>query len=314
MKAVILKIENNKIGGLQFTELPVPSIKDDEVLIRVLAIDINPVDNKTLHGEGQFDNIKKDNPVIPGWDASGIIEAAGSKVTKFKTGDHVFGLLNFPGHGKTYAQYVSAPASHIALKPDNIDDETAAASSLSALMAYQALKEANIKPGERVFIQGVAGGVGFFALQIAKYMGAYVIGTAMAREEVFLRENGLDEFINFQTTDFEKATNNIDFVLDTLGGKNVVKAFHVLSPSGRVITIPSGVDDEWKVTAKEHGINAQFLFVHSSGEDMAVIADLLERGIIKPNIAHRFQMNDIIHVHELMSARKISGKIVITFQ
>lgn len=312
MKAIILTHDGEKIGGLQAAELPIPQIKDDEILIKVRAIDINPVDNKTLQGKGQFNNIKTDDPIILGWDASGVVDAVGNDVTDFKIGDHVFGLINFPGHGKTYAEYVAAPASQMALKPDNVDDETAVATTLSALMAYQAIHKANIKEGERVLIQGVAGGVGFFALRIAKSLGAYVVGTAMAKEEGFLKANGLDELIDFQTTDFEHATKNIDFVLDTLGGKNILKAFNILSPKGRLITIPSGVGDDWKSVAEERGIDAQFLFVHSSGEDMAAIADLLRLGVLKPNIAHRFKMTDIIHIHELMSAGKIFGKIVVT--
>jgi NADPH:quinone reductase-like Zn-dependent oxidoreductase len=312
MKAIILTREGDKPGHLEFAELPIPAIKADEVLVRVHAIDINPVDNKTLEGKGQYANIRSDDPMILGWDASGIIEATGKAVTRFQKGDPVFGLLNFPGHGRTYAQYVAAPASQIALKPGNIDHETAVASTLSALMAWQAIKEAGIKAGERVLIQGVAGGVGFFALRIAKSLGAHVIGTAMAQEEAMLRENGLDEFIDFQTTDFERVTRDIDFVFDTIGGHSVIKAFNILKPGGRLITIPSGVGDEWKTVAAERGINAKFLFVHSSGEDLAAIAELLEKGEIHPNIAHRFQMADIPRIHELMSARKIVGKIVVT--
>lgn len=314
MKAIILKHQGDKIEGLAPAEIPVPDISESQVLVKVHAIDINPVDNKTLQGEGQFGNIKNDDPIILGWDVSGVVVAVGHGVSAFKAGDPVFGLLNFPGHGRAYAEYVAAEASQLALKPANVDDGMAAASTLSALMAYQAIKKANIKPGERVLIQGVAGGVGFIALQIAKSLGAYVIGTAMGKEEVFLKQNGLDEMINFETTDFEHATSNIDFVFDTLGGKNVIKAFTILSPNGRLITIPSGAGEEWKEVARERGIDASFLFVHSSGEDMQALAKLLERGVIKPNIAHRFKMEDIVSIHEQMTAHKLFGKIVVLFE
>lgn len=313
MKAIILTHNNDEIGGLEFADLPIPEINDNEVLIKVNAIDINPVDNKTLSGKGQFNNIKAANPIILGWDVSGVITGIGKNVTSFKTGDHVFGLLNFPGHGKTYAEYVAADPTQLALKPENIDDETAAATTLSALMAYQALMEANLKPGERVLIQGAAGGVGFFALQIAKHLGAYVIGTATAADAEFLKNHGLDELIDFKTTDFEQATSNIDFVLDTLGGQSTLKAFNILSPNGRVITIPSGVGDSWKTVATQRHINAQFLFVHSSGTDMKALAELLKKNVIRPNIAHRFKMEDIIAIHEKMSTGKIWGKIVVSF-
>ncbi|MHA4740326.1 NADP-dependent oxidoreductase [Dyadobacter sp. MSC1_007] len=313
MKAIVLKREGDQIKGLITADIPIPVISDNDVLIKVNAIDINPVDNKTLHGNGQFDNVKNDEIIILGWDVSGVISEVGKDVVRFKAGDAVFGLLNFPGHGKTYAQYVAADPAQLAIKPANVDDETAAATTMSALMAYQAIREARIKPGERVLIQGVAGGVGFFALQIAKQLGAYVIGTAAGKHEEFLRENGLDEMINFQTADFELATSNIDFIFDTLGGKSVIKGFNILNPNGRLITIPSGQGEEWKELAKEHGVNAQFLFVHSSGEDMQALAALLEQGIIKPNIAHRFKFDDIADIHERMSTGKISGKIVVSF-
>ena len=311
MKAIILTHDGDKPGELRLAELPIPGIQADEVLIRVHAIDINPVDNKTLQGKGQYTNIRHDDPMILGWDASGTVEEIGAGVGQFKKGDAVFGLINFPGHGRTYAEYVAAPAAQLAFKPDNVDDETAVATTLSALMAYQAIREAEVKPGERVLIQGVAGGVGFFALCIAKSLGAYVIGTAMAQEEQMLKKHGLDEFINFQTTDFEKATRDLDFVFDTLGGKSVIKAFNVLKPTGRLITIPSGAGDDWKAVAAARGINARFLFVHSSGEDMAAVAVLLRQGVIRPNIAHRFAFDDIPHIHELMSTGKIVGKIVV---
>ena len=129
-----------------------------------------------------------------------------------------------------------------------------------------------------------------------------------------LMKSGLDEFIDFQTTDFEQVTHDLDFVFDTLGGKSVIKAFNVMKAAGRLITIPSGMGEEWKEVAAARGIDARFLFVHSSGDDMAAVAALLKEGVIRPNIAHRFAFQDIPHIHELMSAGKIAGKIVVSFR
>jgi NADPH:quinone reductase-like Zn-dependent oxidoreductase len=308
MKAIVLK----DINILEDVILPVPVIKADEVLIRVTAIAINPVDSKTLRGKGQYERIKNDGPVILGWDVSGEVTETGAEAGQFKAGDEVFGMINFPGHGKTYAEFVAAPAQHLALKPSSISHEEAAATTLSALTAYQALQRADIKPGDRVFIQGAAGGVGYFAVQIAHHLGAYVIGTAKTEDKELLEKAGLNELIDYKTTAFEKATDHIDVVLDTLGGENAIKALSVLKSGGHLITLPSGAGEDWKPVAQEKGIHAEHYSVHSSGEDMKVLADWLAKGIIRPNIAHRFQWKDIIHIHELMLAGKISGKIIVS--
>lgn len=311
MKAIILK-HTAETNTLEAANLPVPAIKADEVLIKVIAIAINPVDSKTLRGKGQYERIKNDEPVILGWDVSGEVIETGAEVSQFKTGDEVFGMINFPGHGKTYAEFVAAPAQHLALKPSSISHEEAVATTLSALTAYQALQKTNIKPGYRVFIQGAAGGVGYFAVQIAHHLGAYVIGTAKTEDKDLLEKAGLNELIDYKTTAFEKATDHIDVALDTLGGENAVKALSILKPEGHLITLPSGAGEEWKPVAQEKGIHAEHYSVHSSGEDMQVLANWLAKGIIRPNIAHRFQWEDIISIHEQMLAGKISGKIIIS--
>lgn len=310
MKAIILK----QVNELELAEIPVPEIKAGEVLVKVKAIDVNPVDNKTLQGKGQYAVIKDNNPVILGWDISGEVTEVGAGVTQFKKGDAVFGMVNFPGHGKAYAAYVAAPAAHLALKPANVSHEEAVATTLSALTAYQAIRTANVQAGERVFIQGVAGGVGFFALQIAKRLGAYVIGTAAAKDAAIVQAAGLDELIDYKTQAFEKATGNIDFVFDTLGGDAAIKAFDILRPGGRLITIPSGKGEDWKTVAAERGINAAHFRVHSSGEDMQVLAGWLQDGSLKPNIARQFRFSELIQVHALMSAGKLNGKLVVSYE
>jgi NADPH:quinone reductase-like Zn-dependent oxidoreductase len=266
-----------------------------------------------LNGKGQYGRIKNDAPVILGWDLSGEVVAVGSGVNTFKKGDDVFGMINFPGHGKTYAEYVACPAEHLARKPLQVSHETAAATTLSALTAYQLLKQFAVKPRSRVLVQGAAGGVGYIAVQIARHLGAYVIGTARAKDRKLLTAAGLDELIDFETQDFRKTTGHIDMVLDTLGGDAVEKAFEILNPNGTLVTIPSGAGDSWKRVAEEKGINASSFMVQSSGKDMMVLADWLEKGIIKPHIAHTLQFDEIPDIHEMMEAKKISGKIVVRF-
>lgn len=313
MKAYIVT-GTGTAAALQLADIPVPVIGPEEVLVKTMAIDINPVDSKTLQGAGQYNNIKNDPPLILGWGLSGVVVQAGNAVHGFHTGDEVFGLVNFPGHGKTYAEYVAVPAAHIARKPAGVAHTTAAATTLSALMAYQAMREARIRPGEKVLVQGVAGGVGFPAFQMAKDLGAYVVGTAATRDIPWLLQQGLDEAIDYTTTDFETATGNIDFVLDTLGGKNVIKAFNILSAQGRLITIPSGAGDEWKAVAQQRKVNATFLFVHSSGQDMQVLAQWLAEGKLNPRIAHLFRFADIPLIHRQMLEKRLSGKTVVSME
>ncbi|PMD88754.1 oxidoreductase [Siphonobacter sp. BAB-5405] len=234
MKAIVMESLAGR-NQLQLRNLPRPRIQSGEVLVQVKALSINPVDHKTLQGKGQYENIKNDPPLILGWDIAGVVVE--STATAFKMGDEVFGMINFPGHGKAYAEYVAAPAEHLALKPTSVSFEIAAGTALSALTAYQAIRKAAVKAGERVFLQGAAGGVGFFVVQMAKALGAYVIGTAKTEDEAILKARGLDEWINYQTTDFEQATQDIDFALDTLGAEAAVKALHILKPTGRLITI-----------------------------------------------------------------------------
>jgi NADPH:quinone reductase and related Zn-dependent oxidoreductases len=310
MKAYILT-GTGAADALQLTEIPQPSIQPHEVLIKALAIDINPVDSKTLQGAGQYNKIKDDSPVILGWGLSGVIEKTGSAVPDLQPGDEVFGLVNFPGHGRTYAEYVAAPAAHLAKKPANIFHEAAAASTLAALTAWQALQQAALQPGERVLIQGIAGGVGFPAFRIAQEKGAYIIGTASAKDIAWLKQQGVHEVIDYKNTDFEKATSNIDFVLDTLGGEAVIKAFNILGPRGRLITLPSGKGDAWKAIAEQKGIHAKHMFVRSSEEDMQAIATRLHDGRLQPHIAHRFTFDQIPFIHQQMLNKKLSGKIVV---
>ena len=194
MKAIILK-EAGSADKLEMAELPKPLINDREVLIQTKAISINPVDIKTRTGKSLYSELRSQNPfIILGWDVSGIVIEAGNSVTGFKPGDEVFGMINFPGHGKAYAEYVAAPAEHIALKPATITHEQAAAATLAALTAWQALvTNAKVSKGQKVLIQAASGGVGHYAVQIAKFLGAYVVATSSAANRDFVLSLGADE-------------------------------------------------------------------------------------------------------------------------
>ncbi len=203
MKAIILK-EAGGPENLEITEVPIPTANKGEVLVKVKAISINPVDIKTRKGLALYGKLQEDKPIILGWDIAGEVVEVGEGVTTLEIGDEVFGMINFPGHGKAYAEYVTAPAEQLAEKPEFISTQEAVAGTLAALTAWQVLiDEAKLQPGERVLIHAAAGGVGHFAVQIAKYLGAYVIGTASDPNYDFVKELGADEFVDYKQVRFE---------------------------------------------------------------------------------------------------------------
>ncbi len=312
MKAVVLKDFGN-VDNLTIKEIPIPTILANEVLVQVKAISINPVDIKTRTGKALAEKLKGENPLILGWDISGIVTEVGSAVTSFKKGDEVFGMVNFPGHGKAYAEYVAAPATHLALKPKNISHQAAAAATLAALTAWQAIvTSAKIKAGQKVLIHAAAGGVGHYAVQIAKHLGAYVIGTSSSRNKNFVLDLGADEHFDYQKQRFEDISNSIDFVLDTIGGENTNHSVDTAKKGAIVISLPSGLSEDVAEKAKAKGVNAYFLMVQSNGEDMKSIAHLLQAGKIKSHIMNIYTLDQIAEAHLQIETGRTQGKIVIT--
>jgi len=300
------------VENLVGTEIPVPDISDNEVLVRVKAFSINPVDIKTRLGRGQASRLKEYNPMIPGWDISGIISKTGKSVATFKNGDEVFGMVNFPGHGKAYADFVAAHESHLALKPANVSHEEAAAASLAALTAWQILKEKfSIKPGDKVLIHAAAGGVGHYAVQMSKYLGAYVIGTASALNKEFVISLGASEHIDYEAQRFEDVVKDIDFVLDSIGGDYIDRSLKVLKPGGTIICIPSGANEFVKEKAAAKGMRGETFRVLSDGRNMKEISDLLRDGIVKSYVSKTFAFEEIQSAHRHIETGKTKGKIVV---
>lgn len=309
MKAIALKTA----GGteqLEYIETARPDIQHDEVLIKVKAISINPVDVKSRSGKGMYGRIEEENPIILGWDISGIVEESKSKA--FKTGDEVFGMVNFPGHGKAYAEYVAAPANQLVLKPENISFEAAAASTLAALTAWQALvKNAGVQKGQHVLIHAAAGGVGHMAVQIAKYLGAAVTGTSSLKNKDFVLSLGADKHIDYHGFNWESAPKEFDFVLDTIGGDTIDDSLEVTKTGGTIISIPTGPNEKVKEKAAAKGVKGYPILVHSDGEDMKQIAGLLETGALKPHISKIFPFEQMREAHLAQETGRTVGKIVI---
>ena len=312
MKAIVLQ----DFGGTEnliHKDIPTPSIKDNEVLIQSKALSINPVDIKTRSGKGMANRIKDLLPVVLGWDVSGVVVETGKNVTRFKVGDEVFGMVNFPGLGNAYAAYVAAPASHLALKPATITHEAAAAATRAALTAWQAVvTEAKVRPGQRVLIQAAAGGVGHFAVQIAKHLGAYVVGTSSAANKTLVLGLGADEHIDYHTQPLDAAGSDYDFVLDPISGDNIERSFEVVKKGGIALSIVSAFADLIKEKATAKGINGYFFMVSPNEKDIQSIADLLAKGIIKPHVSKTFPFEEMAAAHETLATGRTLGKIVVT--
>ncbi len=310
MKAIVLK-EAGNVENLEYVELAKPTLNEGEVLIKVKAISINPVDVKSRAGKGVYGRIKTENPLILGWDISGIVEE--TKSLDFKVGDEVFGMVNFPGHGKAYAEYVAAPANQLALKPKNISFEDAAASTLVALTAYQALvHNANIQEGQNVLVHAASGGVGHIAVQIAKHLGAKVTGTSSAKNKDFVLSLGADSHIDYHGFDWKSAGRTFDFVLDTIGGDNIDHSLEVTKEGGSIISIPTGLNEQVTSKAESKGVKGYFILVQSSGEDMKQIASLLESGAVKPHVSKSFPFEQMREAHLEQETGRTVGKIVVT--
>ncbi|HLI93497.1 MAG TPA: NADP-dependent oxidoreductase [Puia sp.] len=308
MKAIILK-EFGGIERLQIAELANPGVGEEEVLVRVKAIGVNPVDAKTRAGKGLAGMLKDDQPVILGWDISGTVEKSTSHL--FTEGDEVFGTVRFPGHGKAYAEYVVAPAEQLALKPENITHEQAAASCLAPLTAWQAFSDyGRLRPGQRVLIHAAAGGVGHFAVQIARHIGAFVIATSSASNKDFVLSLGANEHIDYKTERFEDVAAEMDFVLDTVGPENADRSLQVLKKGGTLICI-AGLSDATKEKAKARGIFALGMTVQSAGEDMQHLAQLLEEGELKPEVSKVFGFGEMGEAHQQIESGRTKGKIVV---
>ncbi|RJS60313.1 NADP-dependent oxidoreductase [Bacillus sp. PK3_68] len=308
MKAIVIEQYG---GSEQLKEMNIqkPSAGKNEVIVKLHATSINPIDWKLREGYLQT-MMPFEFPIILGWDASGIIEEVGENVEGFKAGDRVFARPETTNRG-TYAEY-TAVDSHLLVKiPDNISFEEAACVPLAGLTAWQCLFDfGEVKAGDKVLIHAGAGGVGTFAIQLAKHAGAYVAATASTHNVELLQSLGADQVIDYKKQDFETALADFDFVLDSLGGENQEKSFTVLREGGRMASIVSEPDQE---KAALRNIKAKNIWLVPNGEQLAKMADLLAQGKLKVIIGHRFPLTaeGIKEAHALSETHHAKGKIVI---
>lgn len=292
---------------LVYEDAPCPRARDGEVLIRVHAAGINPVDWKVRAGLLN-DMIPNTFPLVLGWDVSGVVESIGRGVSRFAAGDEVFSRPDISRDG-AYAEYIVVNESEVARKPRSIDHIHAAALPYAGLTAWQSLFDtAALTAGQRVLIHGAAGGVGHLAVQLAKWQGAYVIGTASARNHDFLRKLGVDQVIDYPTQRFEEAVQPVDVVFDTVGGDTQERSWPVLKRGGILVSVASPPSAE---TAAEYGVRQALVMVRSDAAQLAEIAKLVEGEKLKAIVETILPLSDATRGQELSERGHTRGKIVL---
>jgi len=330
MKALVFK----RYGGpdqIAFADIPRPVPKPDEILVKVHAAGLNPIDNAIP--KGTFKPILKFQlPATLGSDLAGIVVEVGSRVTRFKPGDAVFASIFDLGTG-AFAEYAVVPENAAALKPANLDFVQAASIPMVGLTSLQALKErAQIKPGQKVFIPAGAGGIGTFAIQLAKHLGAKVATTTSAGNVDLVRSLGADEVIDYKKQEFENVLRDYDAVLGTVRGDSIKKSLQILKSKGMVVSLIGPPDAAFgrsrgmnfvmvfvfgllsrKIIrlAKKRGVEYSFLFVHPDGGQLTEIAKLLDAGTIRPVIDKVFPFNQAKEALAYLEKGRAKGKVVV---
>jgi NADPH:quinone reductase-like Zn-dependent oxidoreductase len=302
MKAVRI----HQYGGpeqLRLEDVPRPRPNAGEVLIRVIAAGVNPIDWKIRAGYMK-DVMAVTMPLIPGTDVSGVVEAVGPGVTGFKKGNEAFGVGNFG-----YAEFVVAKESELALKPSSIDHAHAAAIPVAASTAWQALfNGAGLASGQKVLVHGAAGGVGGFAVQFAKTKGAHVVATASGRNQSLLRELGVDEAIDYEKNKFDDLVRDVDVVLDTQGGDTQQRSWKVLKKGGILVSIvqPPAAEE-----AARYGVRSTMFVRQPNAGELSEIAKLIDSGKVKVVVETVLPLSQARRAQELSQAGHARGKTVL---
>ncbi len=330
MKAFIIdrygKKERGRIG-----EVPVPQIGQDEVLVRIHAASVNLLDAKIRNGEFKL-LLPYGLPLVLGNDVAGVVVRVGADVRRFKPGDEVYARPDRDRIG-TFAEHIAITQDALALKPNNLSMEEAAAVPLVSLTAWQVLVEtARLSQGQKVLIHAGSGGVGTIAIQLAKHLGAFVATTTSTGNVGWVKALGADVVIDYKTQDFHKLLRGYDVVLNSLGGDVLAKSLQVLKPGGRLISISGPPDPafatelglSWPLKqvmrllsyrirkqAKRHGVSYSFVFMRASGEQLREIGALIEEGVITPIIERVFPFESIAEALAYIEKGRAKGKVVV---
>jgi len=304
-------ITQHTFGGpevLTIVDAPTPRPRPAEVLVRVEAIGLNPLEPRLRAGE--FPLLGRP-PFVLGWDISGVVETA--ETWRFRPGNEVFGMPLFPQAANAYAEFVAAPALHLARKPASLSHVEAAALPIVGLTAWQGLVDlGGVTAGDRVLVHGGGGGVGHVAIQLAKSLGAQVIATASGSKREFVTELGADEVIDYTEADFAEVVGDIDLVLDTLGGDVAWRSLEVLRPGGHLVTAVAEEDRD--LIAKFEAAGRRFSGIGVDPDPVALrgLADLVERGELRVHVQETFPFDRIADAHRLLEGGHLQGKVVLT--
>jgi NADPH:quinone reductase-like Zn-dependent oxidoreductase len=309
MKAVRIKRYGNE-EVVELAEVERPQLGENQLLVKVRAAAVNPVDWKIRDGLGEMFGLRP--PLILGCEVAGTVEAVGSRgpsrtVGGFVAGDDVYGYLG--AHSGGYAEYVAAPASEFVRKPKHIDFDTAASVPVAALTAWQGIFDnGELAGGQRILITGASGAVGAMAVQLAKNKGAYVIGTGSGRNEEFVRKLGADEFIDYKKAKFEEEVSSVDVVFDTVGGDTQERAFQTLKRGGVLVSTVSPPSAE---KAKQFGVTVAMVAMMPKPDQLAEIDHLLERGKLNVRVATVLPLAEAKKAHQLSASGHADGKIIL---
>lgn len=314
MKAIQIH-EYGDADVLKYEDVERPEPRTGDVLVRVRAAGVNLVDTISRQFPIPVTSGAKGLPYILGWDISGEVVALGAGVTRFAVGDEVYGMPRFPGETKAYSQYTAVPAEDLARKPQRISHEEAAGLPLAGLTAWQSLFDvAHLEAGQSIFISGGSGGVGHYAVQLAKWKGAKVFATTSTRNVALVQDLGADVVIDYTRQDFRDAVKDVDVVLDTIGEDVLKHAFEVVRRGGVVVSLPAqkGVGTLGEQLAPRYGVTFSLPMVHPSGEQMAAMAPLFEAGQLKTHLEAVFPLHDVAQAHQLIEGGHVRGKLVLT--
>ena len=307
MKAVAYQDYNSNI---EIFEVAKPELKDRSVLIEVHVASINPIDN-ILHADYLHQMLELSFPHIMGYDVSGTVVEVGKGVRSVKVGDEVFARPNQEDAG-SIAEFARVYENELAIKPKNMSHIDAASVPLAGLTAWQALiTKGKIKKGDKVLIHAGSGGVGTFAIQIAKYFGAMVTTTTSSKNNNLVKSLGADLVIDYTTHSFEDELFDYDLVIDAIGGNTLTKSFKVLKKGGRLISI-KGQDTE--NLAKDYDVNFELFFMSPDGDMLTELATLISQGIVKTVIDSTYTMKQAPKAFEVLAKGRAKGKIVITIK
>jgi NADPH:quinone reductase-like Zn-dependent oxidoreductase len=306
MKAIVVR-EYGGPEALKLEDVPRPVPKDDEILVKVIAAGVNPVDASMRSGKyAKFFGTKL--PFIPGSDVAGVVEKAGAKIMKFKTGDAVFAYTDLK-RGGGYAEYAVATEVEAAPKPNSLTYESAAAVPIVALTAWQALIDtAKLNAGQTVLIHGGSGGVGTFAIQIAKARGAKVIATASTANQDLLKELGADTSIDYTKQKFEDIAKDVDVVLDSVGKDTLARSYGVVKKGGFIVSIVASPDH---TELDKYGIRGAPLSVEPNADELTEIGSLIDAKKIKVIVTQTFPLSEAMKAQEQVATRHTRGKIVL---